>query len=45
MEYPHRSVSLVVLTLLVSEDDHVLILVQYPYSRMDWRGGLNILFI
>jgi hypothetical protein len=33
----------VVFDLLSSKDDNVLDIVEYPYTRIDWRGCPNIL--
>ena len=42
-KFPSR-ITLDVLEMLVSEDDHTLEMVPYPYDDMDWRGCTNILF-
>ena len=43
-DHPCRLVSSNILDLLVSEEDHLLNIVQYPYVGMDAKGCPNILF-
>jgi hypothetical protein len=43
-DFPAR-ISREALDLLSSEEDHVFLMVSCPYTLMDWRGCLNILFI
>ena len=43
LKFPAR-ITLGVLEMLASEDNHALEMVPYPYAIMDWRGFLEIIF-